>query len=160
VGVPKTNRTIDVPKNVDAILAAIGLRRTVDGAGRPRTGRPRTGSLYLTKSGWRARITVTADGENAQRSLDLGTHSRIEADIKLSKLLTDTDCPESEAHHVVREVSLLDLAAETNRDPLELSLAIAIRAATECSQWDIVSSLVNALRHMVRTRAKEGENDD
>lgn len=52
-----------------------------------RRGRPAKGSLYSTKSGWRARMTVTIDGERVQRSFDLGTKDKTVARIKMRRLL-------------------------------------------------------------------------
>src|SRR5690606_34645637 len=49
-------------------------------------GRPRTGSLYWTKSGWRARLTVEVDGVAVQKSFDLETTDRAVAKIKLRRL--------------------------------------------------------------------------
>jgi hypothetical protein len=46
----------------------------------------RTGSLYLTKSGWRGRITVDVDGVAIQRSFDLKTHDKAAARVKLRRL--------------------------------------------------------------------------
>lgn len=53
-------------------------------------GRKRTGSLYWTKSGWRARLTVDVDGEAIQKSFDLETQSKPVARIKLKRLLSQT----------------------------------------------------------------------
>lgn len=52
-------------------------------------GRPATGSLYLTKSGYRARITVEIDGERVQRSYDLGTTNRAAAQAKKKRLVAN-----------------------------------------------------------------------
>jgi integrase len=51
--------------------------------------RPRSGSLYWTKSGWRARLTVDIDGEAVQKSFDLETHDRAAAKAKLRRLLRE-----------------------------------------------------------------------
>jgi len=48
--------------------------------------RPRTGSLYWAKSGWRARLTVDVDGERVQKSFDLGTTDKSVARRKLKRL--------------------------------------------------------------------------
>ena len=53
-------------------------------------GRPRKGSLYETKSGWRARLTIEVDGEAVQRSFDLQTTDKPVAKIKLRRLLKET----------------------------------------------------------------------
>jgi integrase len=52
--------------------------------------KPRTGSLIWNKSGWRARLTVTEDGERVQRVFNLGTTSRAAAKAKMRRLLAET----------------------------------------------------------------------
>lgn len=59
-------------------------------------GRPKTGSLYETKSGWSARITVQVDGVSVQRSFDLGTTDRAAAKAKLRRLAKDAAPPSKE----------------------------------------------------------------
>ncbi|HEX4341331.1 MAG TPA: hypothetical protein VH062_35730 [Polyangiaceae bacterium] len=49
--------------------------------------RKRTGSLYWTKSGRRARLTIDVDGEAIQKSFDLETTDRAAAKAKLRRLL-------------------------------------------------------------------------
>ena len=46
-------------------------------------GRPRKGSLYWTKSGWRARLTIDVDGVAVQKSFNLETHDKQAARVKL-----------------------------------------------------------------------------
>jgi integrase len=55
--------------------------------------RPRTGSKYLTKSGWRARLTIEIDGESVQRTFDLETTDEQVAEIKLKRLVKSTSSP-------------------------------------------------------------------
>ncbi len=50
-------------------------------------GRPRTGSLYLTKSGWRVRLLLEVDGEMVRKSVDLGTRHRRVAEIKTRRIV-------------------------------------------------------------------------
>jgi len=50
-------------------------------------GRPRKGSLYWTKSGWRARITVDVDSVPVQKSFKLETLDKQVARVKLRRLL-------------------------------------------------------------------------
>src|SRR5882724_2631662 len=57
--------------------------------------RNRTGSLYWTKSGWRARLTIDVDGVSVQKSFDLETTDRAAAKAKLRRLLKHT-APEPE----------------------------------------------------------------
>lgn len=52
-----------------------------------RKGPARKGSLYWTKSGWRARIRVQIDGESVQRSVNLETTDKQAARIKLRRLV-------------------------------------------------------------------------
>ena len=60
-------------------------------------GRPRTGSLYETKAGWCARVTVQIDGVNVQKRYVLGTADRAAAKAKLRKLLKEKAPPTKEA---------------------------------------------------------------
>jgi len=57
-------------------------------------GRPRKGSLYWTKSGWRARITIDVDGVAVQKSFDLETMDKQVARIKLRRLVASLTAPE------------------------------------------------------------------
>ena len=50
-------------------------------------GRPREGSLYWVKSGYRARITYNVDGESVRKAIDLGTKNEQAAKAKLARLL-------------------------------------------------------------------------
>src|SRR5690349_19962703 len=52
-----------------------------------RGGRPRKGSLYWTKSGWRARLTVDVDGVPVQKTFKLETSDRQAARVKLRRLV-------------------------------------------------------------------------
>lgn len=58
-------------------------------------GRPRTGSLYWTKSGWRARLTVDVDGVPIQKSFDLKTTNKAAARAKLKRLGEEQAPPEA-----------------------------------------------------------------
>src|SRR5690606_19742364 len=53
----------------------------------PKMGRPAKGSLYWATSGWRARLTVTIDGERVRKSYDLETQDKAVARIKLNRLI-------------------------------------------------------------------------
>jgi integrase len=53
-------------------------------------GRPNTGSLVWTKSGWCARVTMTLDGERVKQWFKLGTANKSVARRKLARLLTET----------------------------------------------------------------------
>jgi integrase len=57
-----------------------------------RRGRPPKGSLYLGATGWRARVTVTIDGERVRKAFDLGTSNKSAARLKLKRLL-DVEAP-------------------------------------------------------------------
>src|SRR5262245_19224508 len=46
----------------------------------------RTGSLYLTKSGRRGRVTIDVDAVPVQKSFDLETHDKAAARVKLRRL--------------------------------------------------------------------------
>jgi len=52
----------------------------------PKKGRPRKGSLEFRGKTWRARLTVTVDGESVRKWFDLGTQSRPVARRKLARL--------------------------------------------------------------------------
>lgn len=67
-----------------------------------RGGRPRKGSLYWTKSGWRARLTVDIDGVSVQKSFDLETTDKQVARIKLRRLVKENRPPEELATEAAR----------------------------------------------------------
>ena len=52
-----------------------------------RGGRPRTGSLLWSKSGWRARMPLERDGETIRKVVPLGTKDKAVARRKLRRLL-------------------------------------------------------------------------
>ncbi len=54
----------------------------------PTRARP-TGTLYWTKSGWRARLLVTVDGERVKKSFDLKTTNKAAARLKLKRLAAE-----------------------------------------------------------------------
>ena len=56
-------------------------------------GRPRKGSLYWTKSGWRARATINVDGVAVQKSFNLETRDKQVARIKLRRLVQTNGAP-------------------------------------------------------------------
>jgi integrase len=61
-----------------------------------RNGPARTGSLYWTKSGWRARLRVDVDGVTVQKSYDLETRDKAAARVKLRRLVKLNAPPETE----------------------------------------------------------------
>jgi hypothetical protein len=52
-------------------------------------GRPRSGSLYWTKSGWRARLTIDLDGVRTKRIVNLDTANRAVAEHRAKLLVAD-----------------------------------------------------------------------
>lgn len=52
-----------------------------------KVGRPATGSLVWTKTGWAARVTTTVDGERVRMQRQLGTTNKLAAQRKLERLL-------------------------------------------------------------------------
>lgn len=70
-------------------------------------GRPRTGSLYWVKSGWRARLTVEVDGVSLKRSFNLETTNKAAAKVKLRRLLESGAPTEDNAarHETFREAA-------------------------------------------------------
>jgi len=71
-------------------------------------GRPRSGSLYWTKSGWRARITVHVDGVSLQKSFDLETTDKRVARIKMKRIAEANVAPaaqEAKAQITIAEFS-------------------------------------------------------
>ena len=86
------------------------------------TGRPRTGSLYFAKSGWRARLTVEIDGERIKQTFDLGTQSKAAARMKLKRLQKEHVPTQQEASReetfreaAERIVGDSDIASKSNR---------------------------------------------
>ncbi len=86
-------------------------------------GRPRTGTIYWARSGWRARITVDVDGVQIKRTYNLQTKNRSAALIKLKRLLVQPDIPsEDEAERfetfeeaAERIVGESDISSKDNR---------------------------------------------
>src|SRR5690606_22195233 len=86
-------------------------------------GRPRTGTIYWARSGWRARITVDVDGVQIKRTYNLQTKNRSAALIKLKRLLVQPDIPsEDEAERfetfeeaAERIVGESDITSKDNR---------------------------------------------
>jgi integrase len=68
-------------------LRSLLKRRMNPATEKRKGGRPRKGSLYWTKSGWRARLTVEIDGVAVQKSFDLETKDQAVAKVKLRRLL-------------------------------------------------------------------------
>src|SRR6187549_1645245 len=68
-------------------------------------GRPRKGSLYWTKSGWRARITVHVDGVSLQKSFDLETTDKRVARIKMQRIATANPAPAAQEAHAAITVA-------------------------------------------------------
>ena len=54
-------------------------------------GRKRTGRLVERKSGWRAHVTLTIDGETVRKMVDLETQDRAVARRKLKRLLAESE---------------------------------------------------------------------
>ena len=75
-----------------------------------RRGRPRAGSLYYAKSGWRARVTIDVDGVPVQKSFDLETHDRAAARIKLKRLLAERALTETLADEAKRAETFSEAA--------------------------------------------------
>lgn len=73
-------------------------------------GRPRKGSLYWTKSGWRARITIEVDGEAVQKSFDLETRDKQVAKAKLKRLAKENRAPEELAKEAARPDTFEEVA--------------------------------------------------
>lgn len=78
---------------------------------RSKTGPARTGSLYWTKSGWRARLRVEVDGETVQKSFDLETTDKQAARVKLRRLVKQ--------HAPVAELAAEAKRTETFKDAAE-----------------------------------------
>ena len=60
-----------------------------DTATTTKRGRPAKGSLYWTKSGWRARLTLDVDGAKVQKSFDLETMNKAAARVKMRRLVLE-----------------------------------------------------------------------
>ena len=74
-------------------------------------GRPRTGSLYWTKSGWRARVTIDVDGVAIQKSFNLETTSKPAARIKLRRLLAEPPAGAARADEAARDETVAEAVA-------------------------------------------------
>ena len=75
-------------------------------------GRPRTGSLYWTKSGWRARLTIDVDGVEIRKSFDLETMDKRVARIKMRRLLEQPDAGAPELAAEAKRVETFAQAAD------------------------------------------------
>jgi hypothetical protein len=70
------------------LVSRLAMRPVAD-----RRGPKRSGSLYWTKTGWRARIRIQVDGESVRQSVDLETSSKAAARIKLKRLVAQNPAP-------------------------------------------------------------------
>src|SRR5687768_15952169 len=75
-------------------------------------GRKRRGSLYLAKSGWRARVTVDLDGVSVQKSYDLETQDKSAARIKLRRLVAKLEAGELTPAGAATEAKRVETFAE------------------------------------------------
>jgi hypothetical protein len=120
-------------------------------------GRPRKGSLYWTKSGWRARIRVEIDGETVQRSFDLETTDKQVARIKLRRLVADykpaaelaaeaarVETFQEAAERVVGESTIRTKRARLDRLRMHAFPAFGLKPVTEVVAGD-VRELLTAL---------------
>lgn len=119
--------------------------------GAARGGRPRRGSLYWTKSGWRARLTIEVDGEAVQKSFDLETTDRAVARIKLRRLAKQYASPveqleedaarvetfEEAAERIVDESTIRTKDARLARLKLHVFPALASKPVTEIVAGDV-----------------------
>lgn len=128
----------------------------ISGSMSKQTGRPRTGSLYLAKSGWRARVTVLVGAKNVQRSFDLGTQSKDVAEVKLKDIIDRDPIRLAKPDDDTRR--LLDMANESRSEPLDLALALTIKTASDCGQWEIVKLLAECIRDTRIAREYETNN--
>jgi|GEM_PF-466963 len=78
--------------------------------GSRKRGPARSGSLYWTKSGWRARIRIEINGETVQKSFDLETTDKQAARIKLRRLIRRNVAPAELAAEAVRVETFQDAA--------------------------------------------------
>ena len=132
-----------------------------------RGGRPRKGSLYWTKSGWRARITVDVDGVAVQKSFDLKTTDKQAARIKLRRLVKAHGSPSELAAEAVRPetfeeaaVRVLDaqkaagLATWKDRDRRLKAYALPLLGALPCEviRASNVREVLEVVRHQGKSR--------
>jgi len=112
-----------------------------------RTGRRRTGSLYWTKSGWRARLTIDVDGVAIQKSFNLETTSKAAARVKLKRLV-EQDAPPAQLNQEAsrletfqeaakRIVGASDIVSKENR---EARLRIHVLPTIGCKPVDLITS--------------------
>jgi integrase len=125
-----------------------------------RKGPARAGSLYWTKSGWRARIRVEIDGEIVQKSFDLETHDKQVARIKLRRLVQEAAATsaapelaqqarrvetfEEAAERIVGESTIRTKGARRDRLRLHALPAFGSKPVTDVTAGD-VRDLLNAL---------------
>jgi integrase len=90
-------------------------------------GRPRTGHLYWTKSGWRARIPVEIDGVVIKKSFDLETDNKSVARIKMKRLLQQ----QAPLEHLKQEAKRVETFKEAATRIVEKAKASGMATATE-----------------------------
>jgi integrase len=88
----------------------------------PRKGRPRKGSLEFKGKSWRARLTVTVEGESVRKWFDLGTQSRVIARRKLARLMKEhaAGASASELSDAATKAETVSEAAERILDSREV----------------------------------------
>jgi integrase len=115
-----------------------------------KTGPARKGSLYWTKSGWRARLRVDIDGATVQKSFDLETRDKQAARVKLRRLIRDNPAVEElkeeaarpetfkeAAKRVVDESGIRTTKARLDRLKLHAYPALGSKFVTEITAGDV-----------------------
>lgn len=90
-----------------------------------RTGPKRSGSLYWTKSGWRARLRIDVDGVTVQKSFDLETRDKVVARAKLRRLVKQNATPEELASEAARPDTFEEIARRYCEDWEKGGMAMA-----------------------------------
>jgi integrase len=132
-------------------------------------GRKRTGRLYWTKSGWRARLTVEIDGETVRKSFDLQTTDRAVARVKLRRLLAEpTPAPEAAARaetfreaadRIVGESAIATKQARLDRLRLHVFPALGAKPVTQIVAGDVRAILDGLAKRFSRQQCLHVRND-
>jgi integrase len=133
------------------------------------SGRKRTGRLYWTKSGWRARLTVEIDGETVRKSFDLQTTDRAVARVKLRRLLAEPmPAPEAAARaetfreaadRIVGESAIATKQARLDRLRLHVFPALGAKPVTQIVAGDVRAILDGLAKRFSRQQCLHVRND-
>lgn len=124
--------------------------------------RKRTGSLYWTKSGWRARLTVDVDGVSVQKSFDLKTHDRAAAKAKLRRLLRENaptvTAAEAKRHDTFKEAAERIVGDSTIRSKKSREERLKLHVYSAIGGKTIDTIVAGDIRAILKQMADDGSS--